>query len=222
MKQRCGAVSLDRGRRPRRRLFLVFWQSRTRGPAVAVGTAVARCPPHRPVLALLTHTVLTSDMGMCGVKAHVRIGLQDLHWWKQAAQAFTKLLPRQTAALASSPKRLVPESLHVVAECFHTRPVARNGVILEIPPHHLLQPLHGSLYTLVHSHAQLGSNILQLRCHPFADRLAVHREVARPVVGPTDVGETQKIEGLRLSFSSLLPSLSGITPEFDQARFLRV
>ena len=30
--------------------------------AVAVGTAVARCPPHRPVLALLTHTVPTLDV----------------------------------------------------------------------------------------------------------------------------------------------------------------
>jgi hypothetical protein len=27
-------------------------------PGVAVGTAVARCPPHRPVLALLAHTLL--------------------------------------------------------------------------------------------------------------------------------------------------------------------
>jgi hypothetical protein len=30
-------------------------------PPVAVGTAVIRCPPHRPVLALLTHTVPTSE-----------------------------------------------------------------------------------------------------------------------------------------------------------------
>ena len=30
-------------------------------PLVAVGTAVTRCPPHRPVLALLTHTVPTSE-----------------------------------------------------------------------------------------------------------------------------------------------------------------
>ena len=29
---------------------------------VAVGTAVTRCPPHRPVLALLTHTVPTSNV----------------------------------------------------------------------------------------------------------------------------------------------------------------
>src|SRR5215831_18103610 len=31
------------------------------GANVAVGTTIARRPPHGPVLALLTHTVLTSD-----------------------------------------------------------------------------------------------------------------------------------------------------------------
>jgi hypothetical protein len=40
---------------------------------VAVGTAVARCPPHRPVLALLTHTVPASDIG---ANARVGMGLQ--------------------------------------------------------------------------------------------------------------------------------------------------
>src|SRR5450755_2857389 len=30
-------------------------------PTVAVGTEVTHCPPHRPVLALLVHTVPTSD-----------------------------------------------------------------------------------------------------------------------------------------------------------------
>src|SRR5438270_12544057 len=34
----------------------------TGGRPVAVGTAVACCPPHRPVLALLTHTVPTLDI----------------------------------------------------------------------------------------------------------------------------------------------------------------
>jgi len=39
-----------------------------------------RCPPHSPVLALLTHTVLTLDWGISGVETHVRIRLQDLDW----------------------------------------------------------------------------------------------------------------------------------------------
>jgi hypothetical protein len=40
---------------------------------LAVGTAVTRCPPHRPVLALLTHTVPTLD-----------VWRQNAHWDKGA------------------------------------------------------------------------------------------------------------------------------------------
>ena len=47
---------------------------------VAVGTAVARGPPHSPVLALLTHTVLTLDLGIFGVEALGRIRLQYFDW----------------------------------------------------------------------------------------------------------------------------------------------
>ena len=38
---------------------------------VAVGTAVTRCPPHRPVLALLTHTVPTSHVSV-GARVRMR------------------------------------------------------------------------------------------------------------------------------------------------------
>ena len=42
------------------------------------------------------------------------------------------------------------------------------------------------------------------------------------MVGPTYVGETQKVEGFRLLLFQLLPSFSGIAPEFNQARLLWV
>ncbi len=42
---------------------------------VAVGMPVTRHPPHRPVLAQLTHTVPTSDM--FGVKARRRVRVLD-------------------------------------------------------------------------------------------------------------------------------------------------
>src|SRR5258708_27277386 len=60
---------------------------------VAVGTTVARRPPHSPVLALLTHTVLTLDWGIFGVETHRGIRLQDLDWRYQAAQAVPKAGP---------------------------------------------------------------------------------------------------------------------------------
>ncbi len=74
--------------------------ARWKAGLVAVGTTVAHRPPHRPVLALLTHTVPTSDIGMFSVKAYVRIRLQDLHWWKQGSQTFVKAFPRKATALA--------------------------------------------------------------------------------------------------------------------------
>ena len=70
---------------------------------VAVGTAVTRCPPHGPVLALLTHTVPTSDVWMFGIEAHVRVRLQNLDRGQQRSQAFAKALPGETTALASAP-----------------------------------------------------------------------------------------------------------------------
>jgi hypothetical protein len=91
-------------------------------------------PPHRPVQAQLTHTVLTSDMGMFGVETCIGIGLQDLDWWKQVSQAVPKTIPRQSAALAPPPKRVKPDPLHVVAKCFHPGPVTRNRVIFGNTP----------------------------------------------------------------------------------------
>ena len=131
-------------------------------------------------------------------------------------------LPAQAAALASAPKRSKPHPQHVVAERLQSRPVARNGVILEIPPHHLPKPLPRRRWRYVHPLSQLGSKFFELGRHALADRPAAHREVPGLVAGPTHVGETQKIEGLRLPFSSLLRSLSGIAPELHQARLLRV
>jgi len=73
----------------------------------------------------------------------------------------------------------------------------------------------------VHPLAQHPPNILQLRGHPFADRLAVYREVPLFPAPPTDVSEAQKVEGLRLPFPTLLPAVGGIAPELDQSGFIR-
>src|SRR5208337_1801314 len=74
----------------------------------------------------------------------------------------------------------------------------------------------------VHSPLPWRSDFLELGGQAFAHRLPADRVVTRLVVGPTDVGETQKIKGLRFSFSALLPALSGEAPKFDPARLFRV
>src|SRR5450759_4502007 len=95
-------------------------------------------------------------------------------------------------------------------------------MVLEIPPHHRLQPLQRPPDLLVHPLSQLRLNILQLGCHAFADRLPAYREIALLVARPTNVGETQKVKGLRLPFPTLGPVRGGISPKLYQARLLRM
>src|ERR1019366_7225182 len=180
---------------------------------------VTRHPPHRPVLALLTHTVLTSDA------------------WRQTAQeakdaefppreggteSLRKTLPRPTATLTPPSKLVQPHALHLVAERLQACLVVRYGVVLEISANHRAQPLRRIRNRRVHPLAQRLPNILQLGGHQFAYRLAVYREVPLLPAPPTNVGETQKVEGLRLPFPTLLPALGGISPEFGQTDFIRV
>jgi hypothetical protein len=62
---------------------------------------------------------------------------------------------------------------------------------------------------------QLLPYVFQLGCHALAHGFPVHQKVPRLVVLPTDVSETQKVEGFRFSFSTLCPPLSGIAPKLD-------
>ena len=59
--------------------------------------------------------------------------------------------------------------LGVAAKRSHPRKVARNGVILEIPLHHLLQPFHGSRHTRVHPLTQFARISLSLAAMRRAD-----------------------------------------------------
>src|ERR1700676_4288013 len=74
----------------------------------------------------------------------------------------------------------------------------------------------------VHALPQFGPHLFEPGCQAPADRLPMHGEFSRLMVGPTNVSETQKVEGFRLPFFPLLPSFSGIAPEFNQARLLWV
>src|SRR5215472_522801 len=125
---------------------------------------------------------------MFGGEAHIGVGVHDLDWRQQGGQAGCETLPTHAMALASTPKRLHPAPQHLAAKRSHPREIARNGVILEIPLHHLLQPVHGSWYSIVHPLTQLRPNILELSGHTFGDRFPADRESACLVVRPTNGG----------------------------------
>src|SRR5437016_6146009 len=66
---------------------------------VAVGTAVTRCPPHRPVLALLVHTVPTLDVWRRSARwdKDVRFGRKE-----SGQQAAPESAPRSNGSVDSA------------------------------------------------------------------------------------------------------------------------
>src|ERR1035438_384510 len=99
------------------------------------------------------------------------------------------------APLTPSPKLAQPCPQHIFPERPQSMLVARYGVILEIPPHHRLQPLQGVCDGLVHALSQLRLDFFQLGRHALPDGLSLDHEEARLLARPTDVSETQKVEG---------------------------
>src|SRR5712692_3951906 len=159
---------------------------------------------------------------MLGVEARLWVRVQDADLGEQSAESLEEAVPGPPAPLAASANLTEPEAKHRVPERSQSLLVARNGVILEKSPHHRLQPFDRLRQRVMHAASQLGLDLLQLRCHPFADCRTGDDEIARLPVSPTDVSETEKVEGFRTSLPTQSPSLGGIAPEFNQARFLWV
>src|ERR1035438_4885005 len=91
------------------------------------------------------------------------------------------------APLTPSPKLAQPCPQHIFPERPQSMLVARYGVILEIPPHHRLQPLQGVRDGLVHALSQLRLDFFQLGRHALPDGLSLDHEEARLLARPTDV-----------------------------------
>ncbi len=73
----------------------------------------------------------------------------------------------------------------------------------------------------MHPAPELGADFFELRRQLLSDRLAQHRELPAPGF-PANVGEAQKVEGLRLALPPIAPVLGHKTAELDQSRLFRV
>src|ERR1700730_11535443 len=136
---------------------------------------------------------------MPGVEARLWVRVQDADLGEQGAESLEEAVPGPPASLAASANLTKPEAKHRVPERSQSLLVARNGVILEKAPPHRLQPFDRLRQRVMHSASQFGLDLLQLRCHPFADCRTGDDEMARLPVSPTDVSETAKVEGFRTS-----------------------
>jgi len=133
-----------------------------------------------------------------------------------------KACPWQARPLAAPPQGVPPMAQDLSAKRIESGPVAGNGVVVEIPLHHSMQPcaLLGdrlmplSQQRLLHR-LQFGAEPLRHRLPPYVKPLGLARS-------STEVGEAQEVEGFRLALVTLLSISGGEPSEFDQSRFVRV
>src|SRR5712671_715262 len=142
---------------------------------VAVGTAIADRPPHRSRRALLTHRAPPSGSG---VETVTWQWMQYPDRREEAVGGAGELLPAHECALAASFERLEPTPSHLVEVPPQARAVSGNGIVVQMPFEHPIQPRPGLGNGVVHSFAQLHLDLLELLQHPLLDRLAPDNERA--------------------------------------------
>jgi hypothetical protein len=100
--------------------------------------------------------------------------------------------------------------------------VSRNSMVLVIAKRDLSKPLADQRCRLMLLADKLCLNRMQLRHHPLLSRFAPDDKGPVAPAFPAVVRETQEREGFRLSLAALLPIPSGVPPELNQPRLVRV
>ena len=130
-------------------------------------------------------------------------------------------VPVETVALAALAQLSSPQPGQPVPKDPQAVEVSRYRVIVEVALHDRPEPLAGVRNRSMPTLAELLLKFPQLPPQALADRFAFHGKLPPPVL-PADVRETQKVERLRLTFSSSFPLELGKRPELDPARFVRM
>ena len=95
-------------------------------------------------------------------------------------------------------------------------------MVVEVALNDAPQPFSNFRQWLMHAYSKFVLHLFQFGKESLSNTLAQHEELAALPGSSANVREPQKVECLRLPLPTLLPTCRGITPEFDQARFIRM
>src|SRR6202035_4219051 len=129
-------------------------------------------------------------------------------------------IPEDAAVLAAPRQRAMPKPADSEPKNCQRRLVHGHSVVAKVSTYNRPQPLTLLGDGFVHSSPKLGFHLIQLRLQPFPYRLPQHRE---PSVAPllhADMRKAEKVERLRLPFSTPLPLIDRRRTEFQKSRFL--
>src|SRR6266581_450889 len=151
-----------------------------------------------------------------------RIGMTDSRQWQPAVNETPHTIPQDAAVLASPRQRAMPEPPYLEPKDPQRRCVHGHPVVPDVSTHDRLQPSTLLKDGYVHAPPKLGFHLVQLRLQPFAYRLPQHREHSVASLLRANVRKAEKVERLRLPFSTPLPVLDRIGTELQKPRFLRM
>src|SRR6266852_3578212 len=129
-------------------------------------------------------------------------------------------IPEDAAVLAAPRQRAMPKPADSEPKNCQRRLVHGHSVVAKVSTYNRPQPLALFGDGFVHSSPKLGFHLIQLRLQPFPYRLPQHRE---PSIAPllyADMRKAEKVERLRLPFSTPLPLVDRMRTELQQPRFL--
>src|ERR1022692_4553887 len=147
--------------------------------------------------------------------------MQNVRHGQPAEREAMQSVPVETGALAALAQLGPPQSGQPVPKDPQAVEVSRYRVIVEVALHDRPEPLAGVRNRSMPTLAELLLKFPQLPPQALGDRFALHGKLPPPVL-PADVREAQKVERLRLTFSSPFPVQFGKRPELDPARFVKM
>src|SRR5437773_3403158 len=149
-----------------------------------------------------------------------RIGMTDSRQWQPAVNETPHTIPQDAPVLASPRQRAMPEPPYLEPKDPQRRCVHGHPVVPDVSTHDRLQPSALFKDGYVHAPPKLGFHLVQLRLQPFAYRLPQHREHSVASLLRANVRKAEKVERLRLPFSSLLLVLDRKRTKFQKSRLL--
>jgi hypothetical protein len=168
---------------------------------VGVGIAIARDPLHGSGQAAFPHPALA-----LGDDAHAaqRIGMTQGRQRQPASDETPHTIPKDAAVLAPPRQRAMPIPADSESKHRQRRLVHGHSVVATVSPHNRPQPLALIGDGFVHATLMLSFPLIQLRLQSFPYRLPQHREPSIAPLFHADMRKAEKVERLRLPFSTPL------------------
>jgi hypothetical protein len=130
-------------------------------------------------------------------------------------QEWGKSLPPHLGLLTATDQNAPPQPIDTPLKDAQLSRVAGHSVVLVVAQHNFPEPCTDLGRALMLPALKLGLEGFELRDHPLLRRDPPDDKGSITDALPTEVGKTQKREGLWLSLSALLPVASGEPPELD-------